>query len=449
MMIKKLSYIFCIQNKKSGKNTIEKVEREGTQMQKEKAITLVALIISVVVMLILAGVAIRLSIGENGIFQKTQDATIIYEEQQAREKLELALNKLGLSKYMDSNYNEKEYIDKELAKQDIVVVEHIAIVDNWLFELDRSVPKIGKSLGKGKENEDIKITISPPTISSDYETANVQVQIQYEGKIAEIILKGEKQEIPIAVNGVYTIQKEVKENGNYTIIVKDENGNFKIEKVEISELTQDMDIWNKQDMELFRDKVNEGRTFANRTVRIMDNIDLEGQEKNQWNPIGTKEHPFKGTLEGNGHTIENMYLTKADCKTSALFGEIEEATIQNVSVTGTVETMNYGAGIVAYMRKACTIYNCKNYVNVTHKGNSYTVAGYPEGDVATVAGIAGFSYENCKFEKCINYGTMVSNIAVGGIVGTTNRNIIIDSCGNEGEITGRYQHRRNNSSYRK
>ena len=34
-----------------------------------------------------------------------------------------------------------------------MVVEHIAIVDNWLFELDRSVPKIGKSLGKGKENE--------------------------------------------------------------------------------------------------------------------------------------------------------------------------------------------------------------------------------------------------------------------------------------------------------
>ena len=31
-----------------------------------------------------------------------------------------------------------------------------------------------------------------------------------------------------------------------------------------------MDIWNRADMELFRDKVNEGRTFATRTVRVME-----------------------------------------------------------------------------------------------------------------------------------------------------------------------------------
>ena len=42
--------------------------------KKEKGITLIALVVTIIVLLILAGVAISLTIGQNGIFGKAQDA---------------------------------------------------------------------------------------------------------------------------------------------------------------------------------------------------------------------------------------------------------------------------------------------------------------------------------------------------------------------------------------
>lgn len=49
------------------------------QLKSNKAITLIALIITVIVMLILAGVAINLTIGENGIFKKSEEGAKIYQ----------------------------------------------------------------------------------------------------------------------------------------------------------------------------------------------------------------------------------------------------------------------------------------------------------------------------------------------------------------------------------
>lgn len=42
--------------------------------KKEKGITLVALIITIIVLIILAGVTISLVVGDNGIIQKSKDA---------------------------------------------------------------------------------------------------------------------------------------------------------------------------------------------------------------------------------------------------------------------------------------------------------------------------------------------------------------------------------------
>lgn len=47
--------------------------------KKEEAITLIALIITVIVMLILAGVVINLTIGENGILKKSDEGLEIYK----------------------------------------------------------------------------------------------------------------------------------------------------------------------------------------------------------------------------------------------------------------------------------------------------------------------------------------------------------------------------------
>ena len=45
-------------------------------LQKKKGITLIALVITIVIMLLLAGVAIQMTIGENGLISKTNQAKV-------------------------------------------------------------------------------------------------------------------------------------------------------------------------------------------------------------------------------------------------------------------------------------------------------------------------------------------------------------------------------------
>ena len=62
-----------------------------------KGITLVALVVTIIVLLILAGVAISFTIGEDGIFRKAQEATRLYENAQKNETISLE----EISNYID------------------------------------------------------------------------------------------------------------------------------------------------------------------------------------------------------------------------------------------------------------------------------------------------------------------------------------------------------------
>ena len=57
----------------------------------KSGITLIVLIVTIIIMLILAGIVLSLILGENGIIKKAESSGLVYEEQQAREKLELVL----------------------------------------------------------------------------------------------------------------------------------------------------------------------------------------------------------------------------------------------------------------------------------------------------------------------------------------------------------------------
>jgi len=63
--------------------------KEKNKLQEQKAITLIALIITIVVMLILAGVTINLTLGQNGIFTTAQKARQNYTDSQEQELAQL------------------------------------------------------------------------------------------------------------------------------------------------------------------------------------------------------------------------------------------------------------------------------------------------------------------------------------------------------------------------
>ena len=55
-------------------------------MRKENGITLVALIITIILMLILAGVVLSLTIGENGVFKMAKYSVQKNSEEEAKEQ---------------------------------------------------------------------------------------------------------------------------------------------------------------------------------------------------------------------------------------------------------------------------------------------------------------------------------------------------------------------------
>lgn len=56
-------------------------------MKKKNGITLIALVITIIILLILAGVVINLTIGENGLFSKTKNSSIDYEKARNKRKI--------------------------------------------------------------------------------------------------------------------------------------------------------------------------------------------------------------------------------------------------------------------------------------------------------------------------------------------------------------------------
>ena len=107
---------------------------------------------------------------------------------------------------------------------------------------------------------------------------------------------------------------------------------------------------------------------------LTSDIDLNNMP---WTPIGTKANPYKGTFDGNGKTIANLFVDGGTTSDLGFFGyttsgEIKNLTIENAKVSGRLNV-----GVVAG-----TPYTSK-YTNITVKGH-VEVNG-----MAYVGGVAG------------------------------------------------------------
>ncbi len=101
--------------KQKMENELEVRKKRGTD---NKGITLVALVITIIVLLILAGVSINLVAGSNGILGRAQKAVDVNNMAQIKEEIELKIAELQMDYYMkDNNFaNVNEYVKAELEK---------------------------------------------------------------------------------------------------------------------------------------------------------------------------------------------------------------------------------------------------------------------------------------------------------------------------------------------
>lgn len=115
--------------------------------------------------------------------------------------------------------------------------------------------------------------------------------------------------------------------------------------------------------------VNEGNNFSKKTIQLTKDIRLNEQDVptggHEWTPIGKNPKRFEGTFDGNGHTVSGLYINDT-AVIKGLFGRVNNATIKNLIVTGSVtvpKKANIG-GIVGNASNS-TIQNCGFYGTVT------------------------------------------------------------------------------------
>ena len=85
------------------------MDKNFNKLKKQvKGITLVALVVTIIVLLILAGVALNLSLGEDGIFKRAQEGARTYQNASQNEKIELDKVSNYIDDYLNGNKDDED-----------------------------------------------------------------------------------------------------------------------------------------------------------------------------------------------------------------------------------------------------------------------------------------------------------------------------------------------------
>ena len=228
-------------------------------------------------------------------------------------------------------------------------------------------------------------------------------------------------------------------------------------------------ITKAEELAWFRNQVNSGQYSI--CAKIADNVEVidmstvchaadksQNLEEKSWVPIGNRNIiKYRGTFDGNGKTITNLYINASQTSQNnmGLFGytyqsTIKNLTFENANVTNTQSNTGILVGKAGY---GSTLQNIKISKTCQIKGGNYTggIAGELDGNAyncvnyATVQGIQyigglcghySSSRTGNSMTACANYGNVTATSQrVGGLVGDFSSGTIQD-CANYGNVKG-------------
>ena len=85
-------------------------------IKNEKAVTLITLAVTVIILIILAGVSIYLALGNDGIIQKAKDSGDNYKKEETREAINLILSEWSVKRHQ-TTMTFDEFLDSKVAKR--------------------------------------------------------------------------------------------------------------------------------------------------------------------------------------------------------------------------------------------------------------------------------------------------------------------------------------------
>lgn len=349
---------------------------------KNKGITLVALVVTVVVLLILAGISVATLTGDNGMIGQAGEAKIETEKSEIKEQIDIMI-----VQSMDRIGN----IDKEKLKEKL------------------------EKLPEGKE-----IIDGGDTIYVIYPKYSFEIDVAT-GDVAAVEIEKTTDETPWELAGdgsednpylIESIEDLVAFSNN---VNKGKNYSGKYVK-----LAKTLDFKSPLSYDNYKTKVSENETRIITQDENGTDIMTFLTTGTGFNPIGGETTgSFYGNFDGNGKTIKNIYINRQETYVG-LFGCIV-GTVEKLGLTGNIiggkDYASYIGGLVGRGSTNATVRYCYNASDI-------------KSNYGTIGGIVGLG---CRIENCYNFGIISGTNSYGGI---SSSGEVIKNCYNYGKISG-------------
>lgn len=201
-------------------------------------------------------------------------------------------------------------------------------------------------------------------------------------------------------------------------------------------------IASAENLAWFANAVNTGSNTIKGKLTADIQLNSTGSHTNKWAPIGTSAKPFKGSFDGDGHTISGVYIDSTS-DYQGLFGNVQlpevpyegdyidsdliVATttigIQNVNVTDSSISGNQNVGGIVGYGLELGVKHCTFSGSVNGTGNS-------------IGGIIGYAASDTAINECVSEGTVHGNQRIGGIAGYQSGNSVVTKSYSKSVVSG-------------
>ncbi len=280
-------------------------------LKSQKGITILALVITIIVLLILAGITIGAITGNNGLIGQAQTAKTNTEREQIREQI------------------------------DVMVIQSIG--KDGKVDKEVLMPKL-ETLPDGKEiydtEEEIYIVYPEYTFKIDLDSGDVtieDVEISKDETPWELAGSGTEEDPYLieSIEDLVAFSNSVNEGSIY-------NGKY-------VKLVKTLDFKSPLSYNNPKTKVSEKET---RIIKEDANGEeiltfLTKEDGTGFNPIGSDSHSFYGDFDGNGKEIKNIHINRPREDNVALFGICSGCKIEKLKLSGDIVGNKTVAGILA------------------------------------------------------------------------------------------------------
>lgn len=368
-------------------------------------------------MLILVGVTVTISI-DGGLIESTRNAkkqTEIQNEKEAIQKAQITMRTANKNKTADTF---KSILKEEVGNKKIVVSEAGEFIE-ILFEDENRYYEID-------ENNNLN---GPFDVIKDNYTGDITKGYKLDGSSERPYQISCIEDLVMLANRVNVAGNYINANGEIKEATGE--GNFPFKNKNFI-LTRDLNFESKYsygnlDLKWSYDSEQDAYIIDEQSTKTLKEIitDKDGVGFVPISPdTGSSNLMFSGNLDGQGHTIYNLYENR-DTGNAGLFRSLQDSTIKNLTLTGNINAPGKKVGVFSYIGTRTNFYNCCNKVNISRetveasgflhscRGNLTMVNCYNLGKGMSHGGLTGFNdvYWTRNIVNCYNLGTMVGRTA--------------------------------------